>query len=174
MTAYGIPGTNTQTITGGGTEPGYVAMKYERPTMDHLAKADGTWELSAARLMQMAKIRLNDDFEAAMADLQKPWPDAEAQTWTFQAEEARQWIAAPADAKPATPFLSSLHAQREALGWEGALEDLVKRVIHNTTVYTAATASLIGRRHVAEAAIEAAEDPSTVTWDFNLTEPVEG
>lgn len=109
-----------------------------------------------------------------MADLQKPWPDAEAQTWTFQAEEARQWIAAPADAKPATPFLSSLHAQREALGWEGTLEDLVKRGIHNTTVYTAATASLIGRRHVAKAAIEAAEDPESVTWDFNLTEPAEG
>lgn len=118
--------------------------------------------------------KLNLEFSTAMADLQKPWPDAEAQTWTFQAEEARQWIAAPADAKPATPFLSSLHAQRDALGWEGTLEDLVKRVIHNTTVYTAATASLIGRRHVAEAAIEAAEDPASVTWDFNLTEPVEG
>lgn len=174
MNILSVIGTNSQIIEDSEPTAGWVKMKSERPTMDHLAKAGGTWELSAARLRQTAKARLNDDFEAAMADLQKPWPDAEAQTWTFQAEEARQWIAAPADAKPATPFLSSLHAQREALGWEGTLEDLVKRVIHNTTVYTAATASLIGRRHVAEAAIKVAEDPASVTWDFNLSEPAEG
>lgn len=43
MTVYGIPGTNTQTITDGRTEPAYVIMNYERPTMQHIAKEDGTW-----------------------------------------------------------------------------------------------------------------------------------
>lgn len=114
------------------------------------------------------KAELNSDFAIAMAALHDGWPDYEIQTWTVQAEEARQWVAARADAKPPVPFLSSLHAQREAMGWEGTLEDLVERVIQNTNAYTAATASLIGRRHVAERAIEAADDPSSITWDFSL------
>lgn len=118
--------------------------------------------------------KLNDDFAAAMAALHEGWPDYEIQTWTVQAEEARQWMAAPPDAKPSVPFLSSLHAQREAMGWEGTLADLVERVIENTNAYTAATASLIGRRHVAERAIEAAEDPSSIAWDFSLTTTAEG
>ncbi|MEQ9725189.1 hypothetical protein ABRP29_06065 [Pseudomonas sp. WHRI 8822A] len=115
-----------------------------------------------------AILRLNDDFTIAMAALHEGWPDYEIQTWTVQAEEARQWTAATPDAKPAVPFLSSLHAQREAMGWNGTLADLVSRVLDNADAYTAATASLIGRRHVAERAIEGAEDPARVTWDFNF------
>ncbi|OLU23887.1 hypothetical protein [Pseudomonas sp. PA27(2017)] len=118
--------------------------------------------------------RLNEDFAAAMAALHDGWPDYEIQTWTVQAEEARQWMAAKADAKPVVPFLSSLHTQREAMGWEGTLENLVERVLQNTNAYTAATASLIGRRHVAERAIDAAEDPSSITWDFVFSAPTEG
>jgi len=118
--------------------------------------------------------RLNDDFAAAMAALHDGWPDYEIQTWTVQAEEARQWMAAKPDAKPVVPFLSSLHAQREAMGWEGTLEELVERVIQNTNAYTAATASLIGRRHVAERAIDAADDPSSIAWEFSLPTTTEG
>lgn len=120
------------------------------------------------------KAKLNSDFAIAMAALHKGWPDYEIQTWTVQAEEARQWMAAQPDARPLVPFLSSLHAQREAMGWEGTLEELVERVIQNTDAYTTATASLIGRRHVVERAIEAAEDPSSITWDFSFSPPTEG
>ncbi|OLU15318.1 hypothetical protein BVH01_15985 [Pseudomonas sp. PA1(2017)] len=109
-----------------------------------------------------------------MAALHDGWPDYEIQTWTVQAEEARQWMAAKADVKPVVPFLSNLHAQREAMGWEGTLEELVERVIQNTNAYTAATASLIGRRHVAERAIDAADDPSSIAWDFSLPTTTEG
>lgn len=119
------------------------------------------------------KAELNFEFGTAMAALHEGWPDYEIQTWTVQAEEARQWITAKPDAKPLVPFLSSLHAQREAMGWEGTLEELVERVIQNTNAYTAATASLIGQRHVAERAIDAADDPSSITWEFSLPTPTD-
>lgn len=167
MNIFGELGTNTQLITEGEGDPSHIAMRAERPTLDHIAQADGTWELSIPRLKAIAKTNLNADFNEAMADLQKPWPDAEAQTWTVQAEEAKQWTMAPDDDKPPVPFLTSLHAQREAMGWEGTLGDLVDRVMKNTEAYTAAAASLIGRRHVAEAAIQSAEDPTLVKWDFS-------
>lgn len=117
---------------------------------------------------QAAKTNLNDDFNEAMATLHEGWPDYEVQTWTVQAEEAKSWLSVPEDNKPEIPFLTNLHEQRKSLGWEGSLEDLVNRVMQNTIAYTAATASLIARRHVAEKQIEDAEDPSTVTWDFSL------
>lgn len=126
------------------------------------------WSTPVDVLVTDAKARLNDDFDRAMAGLHTGWPDYETQTWTVQAEEAKQWTAAPDDAKPSVPFLAALHAQREAMGWVGTLGDLVDSVMKNTIAYTAATATLIARRHVAERAIDEAEDPSSVTWSFAL------
>ncbi|SDG85650.1 hypothetical protein SAMN05216588_101203 [Pseudomonas flavescens] len=168
MSIWGLIGADAQLIDDLDPGPGWTRMEGERPSMDHLARADGTWQLSHDRLRSTAKERLNADFAIAMAALHEGWPDYEIQTWTVQAEEARQWTAAPPDAKPSVPFLSSLHAQREAMGWDGTLADLVERVIENTNAYTAATASLIGRRHVAERAIDGAEDPASIIWDFSL------
>lgn len=167
MNILGRVGTDAQIIEDSEPTEGWVVMLEERPSSDHIAQEDGTWIVDMAGIKHRRRVLLNEDFAIAMAALHTGWPDYEIQTWTVQADEAKQWIAAAATEKPATPFLTSLHAQRVDMGWDEPFEDLVQRVIENTNAYTAATASLIAKRHVAERAINGAEDPSQVSWDFS-------
>lgn len=111
---------------------------------------------------------LNADFNEAMAAVHAGWPDYEVQTWTVQNDEARAWLAAPADAKPSTPLLSGVHNTRTALSWSEPFEDFVGRVINNSNQYTAVVAALLAVRHVSERAIDQAEDPASVKWSFDL------
>ncbi|CAI3787520.1 hypothetical protein AHFPHNDE_01184 [Pseudomonas sp. MM227] len=110
---------------------------------------------------------LNDDYQRAMAGLQSGWPDYEIKTWTIQAEEAKQWVAADVDTKPSTPFLTQLWTERQNLGWTEPFADLVSRVIANNDGYTTMVARYTAVRHVAERNIGLATDPATVTWSFS-------
>lgn len=127
------------------------------------------WVTPAGLLRDSLKTRLNADFNEAMATVHAGWPDYEIQTWTVQNDEARAWLAAPADAKPSAPLLSGMHATRTALGWPEPFEDFVGRVIRNSDQYTTAVAALLAIRHVSERAIEEAEDLTTVQWSFDLS-----
>lgn len=109
---------------------------------------------------------LNAEFEKACAAVTAGWPEDEIKTWTVQNDEARQWTAAAAEDKPATPLLTAMYQNRVSLGWTEPFEALVLRVIDNSDKYTAAIARLIAVRHVAERKITEATDPSAVTWSF--------
>lgn len=127
-------------------------------------------QASAAQPKVLASDRLallNEDYQRAMAGLQSGWPDYEIKTWTIQADEAKQWVAADADTKPLTPFLTQLWTERQALGWTEPFGDLVARVIANNDGYTTMVARFTAVRHVAERNIGQAADPSTVTWSFS-------
>lgn len=127
-------------------------------------------EASAAQPKALASDRLaqlNEDYQRAMAGLQSGWPDYEIKTWTIQAEEAKQWVAADADTKPLTPFLTQLWTERQNLGWTEPFADLVARVIANNDGYTTMVARYTAIRHVAERNIGLATDPATVTWSFS-------
>lgn len=110
---------------------------------------------------------LNDDYQKAMASLQAGWPDYEIKTWTVQADEAKQWMAAEEGGKPATPFLTQLWTDRQALAWEEPFSDLIARVIANNNGYTTMVAKYTAVRHVAERNIGMADDPATITWSFS-------
>lgn len=165
-------------------EFGYANLEYnERPESNEFKQIDvgpivenlghyyQTWiikkvDLDKAKASAISK--LNSDFSSAMASLQSGWPDYEVKTWDIQAEEAKRWSEAPEDNKPSTPFLTQLSTQRAALGWDEPFEDLVSRIVSNTYNYTMATAAFIAIRHVAERDINSSEDPSELTWKFEL------
>lgn len=109
---------------------------------------------------------LNDQFTKAMQRLQTGWPIYEVMTWDKQSREANAWLAAPADDKPDTPFLSSLVAKCNALGADDTLEDLVARVHANDVKYTEAVTAIMAVRHVAEDKINAADVPYEIEWKF--------
>lgn len=144
-----------------GSQDAYIPSNLRLMTAEEVQQHLNPPITKAKRLEQ-----LNTDFTAAMTTLQGTWPTMEIQTWTLQAEEAKQWTAADTADKPLTPFLTSLYEKRVALGWSEPFADFVARVLVNSVTYTTASANYLAIRHVAERAINAATDPSTVTWSF--------
>jgi hypothetical protein len=148
--------------------PDFIEMSGPRPndenTTRYTAQADGTWKIVVTKAEAIAA--LNADFEAAGTRATAGWPEFEIQTWSIQAEEARQWTAAATADKPPTPFLTQLWTDRKALGWTEEFSALVARVISNNAAYVLATANLLAIRHSAERDINAVSEPASVTWAF--------
>jgi hypothetical protein len=138
----------------------YAGLFAENPNRDGWAEVTEPPERAIGRL--------NEDFAQAMKQLQTGWPDYEVATWSTQAAEAKAWAEADEGAKPATPFLTTLHLGRAALGWQEDFASLVDKVLRNTELYTQGTGRLIAARHFAERAIQAATDAGSITWDFSL------
>ena len=121
---------------------------------------------------------LNSDYERAFAQVRKTYPTSEATTWPVQLTEAREYdiwrqggrVGDP----PATPFLTTLTASRDALGVGAGLEDLVDRVLANNSIFEPAIGELTARRHRAELTMWAhfqnndLASALAVTWDFSL------
>lgn len=124
------------------------------------------WVWTRVQQLEISHSNLNRDFTQAMQRLQTGWPLYEILTWDKQSTEANAWLAAPEDAKPVTPFLSSLLEKCLALGAQDTLENLVGRVHANDLQYTEAVTAIMAVRHVAEDQINAADEPMSVTWQF--------
>lgn len=140
------------------TAPDNGLMKWD------FKKKSWYWPIETAATV--ARQRLNFEFSQAMQQLQAPWPLLEVLTWDRQSYEAARWITAPADAKPETPFLTSLFEKCAALGAKDTFEALVGRIRANDKAYTDAVTSIMAVRHVAESQIEESAEPMTVTWQF--------
>lgn len=109
---------------------------------------------------------LNRDFLNSSAVVQSYNPTFEISTWDRQMTEAENWSRAAADAKPATPFLTSMHEQRQAYGIGGTFADLVQVVLESGQLYCGKAGKVLGIWQGARYAISVSEHPEDVAWQF--------
>lgn len=132
--------------------------------IDKAAVSADDGKLEAARTAAFAA--LNADYSKAVAALTATYPGAEVVSWTMQSDEAAAY---KADPSASTPFLTSLYEARKAGGIVETFAELVDKIQTKGAAYTAASATLTGRRHAAEKAIETSTDPASVSWSFALS-----
>ncbi len=109
---------------------------------------------------------LNRDFFNSSAVVQSYNPTFEISTWDRQMTEAESWSRAPADAKPSTPFLTSMHEQRQVYGIGGTFADLVQVVLESGQLYCGTAGKVLGIWQGARYAISVSEHPEAVVWQF--------
>ena len=106
-------------------------------------------------LKAIKKAEINAHYEnTAQAILVSQYPPSEAQTWSIQEKEAKEW---QADNGAQTPFLTQLAKSR---GIER--DTLALNVLNKAKAYTTELAKLTGRRQKCEDEIQAAQDISTL------------
>lgn len=106
-------------------------------------------------LKAIKRAEINAHYEnTAQAILVSQYPPSEAQTWSIQEKEAKEW---QANNSVKTPFLTQLAKSR---GIEK--RTLALNVLDKAKVYTTELAKLTGRRQKCEDEIEAADDISTL------------
>ncbi|WP_295487874.1 hypothetical protein [uncultured Pseudomonas sp.] len=130
-------------------------------------------KLEAARAG--ALLRLSTDYAHAIGLITQGYPGVETQSWTRQASDARRhlvWVEAGSQGDaPATELLSAIWSARAAGGISETMTELSQKVLAKDGQYSAVVGTLTGRRHAAEALIEAADslsDLNSITWDFSL------
>lgn len=134
---------------------------------DGRQKWNGTsWFYPKSVARQIAMDRLSNDFIQSMSRLQNGWEILEMLTWYKQDKESEAWLNAPADAKPETPFLTSLFYKCAALGSSDTFEAMITRIRANDARYTEAVTSIMAVKHFAEDEIDASDDPMSITWQF--------
>lgn len=106
-------------------------------------------------LKAIKKAEINAHYEnTAQAILVSQYPPSEAQTWSIQEKEAKEW---QANSQTQTPFLTQLAKSR---GIER--DTLALNVLSKAKAYTTELAKLTGRRQKCEDEIQAAQDISTL------------
>lgn len=106
-------------------------------------------------LKAIKKAEINAHYEnTAQAILVSQYPPSEAQTWSIQEKEAKEW---QANNQAQTPFLTQLAKSR---GIER--DTLALNVLSKAKAYTTELAKLTGRRQKCEDEIQAAQDISTL------------
>ena len=106
-------------------------------------------------LKAIKKAEINAHYEnTAQAILVSQYPPSEAQTWSIQEKEAKEW---QANRQAQTPFLTQLAKSR---GIER--DTLALNVLDKAKAYTTELAKLTGRRQKCEDEIQAAQDISTL------------
>lgn len=106
-------------------------------------------------LKAIKRAEINAHYEnTAQAILVSQYPPSEAQTWSIQEKEAKEW---QANNSAKTPFLTQLAKSR---GIEK--RTLALNVLDKAKAYTTEIAKLTGRRQKCEDEIEAARDISTL------------
>lgn len=106
-------------------------------------------------LKAIKKAEINAHYEnTAQAILVSQYPPSEAQTWSIQEKEAKEW---QANNGAQTPFLTQLAKSR---GIER--DTLALNVLNKAKAYTTELAKLTGRRQKCEDEIQAAQDISTL------------
>lgn len=106
-------------------------------------------------LKAIKKAEINAHYEnTAQAILVSQYPPSEAQTWSIQEKEAKEW---QADNGAQTPFLTQLAKSR---GIER--DTLALNVLSKAKAYTTELAKLTGRRQKCEDKIQTAQDISTL------------
>jgi hypothetical protein len=103
--------------------------------------------LGAARAARLEE--MNAEFQKAVSELVKGYPDGEVQSWPQQAKEA---TALSDDPGIGAPLLTAISAARGL-----PVAELASRVIENMNAYAASSGALIGQRKAAEIAIGSAE-----------------
>lgn len=112
-----------------------------------------------AALKSAKLIKINNAFNAAMADLAKDYPEHEVKSWLQQVKEAEAYNANP---QTDVPLLASIANQRSI-----AVAELANRVLANASTYFVSAGVLIGRRQAAEDQVELAatsESVAGVVW----------
>lgn len=109
---------------------------------------------------------LNRDFLNSSAVVQSYNPTFEISTWDRQMTEAENWTRAPADAKPATPFLTAMYEQRQAFGMFGTFAELVGVVLESGQVYCSTAGRVLGIWQGARYAISVSSNPESIAWSF--------
>lgn len=106
-------------------------------------------------LKAIKKAEINAHYEnTAQAILVSQYPPSEAQTWSIQEKEAKEW---QANNQAQTPFLTQLAKSR---GIER--DTLALNVLNKAKAYTTELAKITGRRQKCEDEIQAAQDISTL------------
>lgn len=116
------------------------------------AKLEG-FDLETLKAIKRAEINAHYE-NTAQAILVSQYPPSEAQTWSIQEKEAKEW---QANNSAKTPFLTQLAKSR---GIEK--RTLALNVLDKAKAYTTEIAKLTGRRQKCEDEIEAADDISTL------------
>ena len=116
------------------------------------AKQEG-YDLTTLKAIKKGEINAHYE-NTAQAILVSQYPPSEAQTWSIQEKEAKEW---QADNEAKTPFLTQLAKSR---GIER--DTLALNVLGKAKAYTTELAKLTGRRQKCEDEIQAAQDISTL------------
>lgn len=95
---------------------------------------------------------INRDFEAAVFQLRRSYPESEVISWTKQESEARAWLA---NQSSPTPLIDALCAVRGV-----QKPELVSRIITKADAYTNAVGQMIGKRQRLEDMLEALTENS--------------
>lgn len=111
------------------------------------------FDLETLKAIKRAEISAHYE-NTAQAILVSQYPPSEAQTWSIQEKEAKEW---QANNSVKTPFLTQLAKSR---GIEK--RTLALNVLDKAKAYTTEIAKLTGRRQKCEDEIEAARDISTL------------
>lgn len=77
MKVHGFVGHNAQLIEDSDPAVGWILMQYERPTMAHIAQADGSWALPANKHLYSVELaELNSQYEGDIAALRDAYTGA--------------------------------------------------------------------------------------------------
>lgn len=162
MSVYARVGESLQQI-GGDCPEGWVVMTGERPTPDHTASPEGSWELTVDRVRQRLTAENNAAYEAAIGALTADYPAAEIATWERQRAEALAWAGDP---QADTPWIDIAAAARQL-----DREVYLTRTLAKVNAFAQASAYLTGRRQGIDDAIRAAataEELAAVVIDYTL------
>lgn len=154
----GYPGTPTQ-------PPGPWA-RWLNPGWQQLDAEPAPYVKPLEQRRQARLADLNRDFLNSSAVVQSYNPSFEISTWDRQMTEAESWTRAPADAKPATPFLTAMYEQRQTFGMFGTFAELVGVVIESGQVYCGTAGRVLGIWQGARYAISVSSNPESITWSF--------
>lgn len=121
---------------------------------------DGTFTATpkkAKDVKQLVLDQVNADFDAAMHDYAKEYPEYEQKTWEQQRTQSAAWVAwddaGRVGPEPATPMLDGIASARGV-----DREELIRRANGKSQLFKAISAGAIGRRQALEDQILAIPD----------------
>jgi hypothetical protein len=138
--------------SGGQCPPGWVVMQGERPTVEHIAQADGTWFLSSDAVVRRLLLASNSAYELATHAIAADYPQLEKDTWPTQDKESKSWVADPVNA--VTPWID------HAALWRGLeREEYLRRTLAKAKQFEVISSYLTGTRQKYEDLIKAGSTP---------------
>lgn len=139
---------------GGDCPDGWVRMTGVRPTPDHTANADGTWELSMDALRAKTIARIRSDADAELAQIQSGYSQSEIISWPKQEAGARELTANPDAVTPDAEFVRAMAADRGI-----PVMELVGKIMGNLSPYSQAMARVLGTQQRREDLVKQAASP---------------
>ena len=168
MVVCGIEGSNKQRILDSGScGPGEVQMDMDRPSPEHVAAADGTWNIDMAAL----KTKSKDAVDNAAGEARRAWVSdgfGVMQEYAQAEAEAKQYLdAVSANGNDPTGIEvpSSVQSAADYIG--GAALGGANDVLSKAAVMRASLNNIRAERLARKASIEASQDVAAINAEVD-------